>query len=418
MASLLETTVTGNLTVTQNVTAANLFVGGTRVLNTAANTVDVYANSGSLQAASRLNFINTSSVTVSVVAGSTGNANVSFTASGGSKVTTVTPSTDQNNYNPAGLAGTTDLRVNNSASIKITGLAAQSDGTQITITNASTDYLLWLEHENTSSTAANRFVLPDRLPAFLMPGDAIGLLYNGTTSRWNVFEWGARGAGLGLTFLTDFIESTVGGLSTTLSGSGASSQASSYLANATELPIGLTQLDTGVISTGRAVLGNAGTTQIVPGVGAALHVARLAIEAAVSATETYTIYTGFNDAITTSTPTNSIAWKYTWDGSTQGLWYQSAFAGGTETNSTTNSPTPDTNYNWFVIFCNPGWTRADFITSADSKSFTFCNSLSTGLPSSSQPVSWVAGSIIKTVGTTQRNVSIDLVGYRVDGVRG
>lgn len=418
MASLLETTVTGNLTVTQNVTAANLFVGGTRVLNTAANTVDVYANSGSLQAASRLNFINTSSVTVSVVAGSTGNANVSFTASGGSKVTTVTPSTDQNNYDPAGLAGTTDLRVNNSASIKITGLAAQADGTQITITNASTDYLLWLEHENTSSTAANRFVLPDRLPAFLMPGDAIGLLYNGTTSRWNVFEWGARGAGLGLTFLTDFIESTVGGMSTTFTGTGASSQASNYLANATELPIGLTQLDTGTTATGKATLGNATTAQIVPGVGPALHVARLAVETLVSGTQTYNIFTGFNDSITT-TSNNSIAWKYAWNtGAGAGEWVQSAFAAGTETTSTTNSPTEDVNYNWFVIFCNPGWTRADFITSADSKSFTFCNSLTTGLPSSTQPVSWVAATITKTVGTTQRNVSIDFAGYRVDGVRG
>jgi hypothetical protein len=51
--------------------------------NTAANTVRVTANSGSAQSAVSLNFINTASVLVSLGAGSTGNANVSFSAVAG-----------------------------------------------------------------------------------------------------------------------------------------------------------------------------------------------------------------------------------------------------------------------------------------------------------------------------------------------
>ena len=417
MATLLETSVTGNLTITQNVSAANLYVGGTLLSNTAANTVDIYANSGSLQTASRLNFINTATVTVTVEAGSAGNANVSFSASGGSKVTTVTPSADQNNYNPSGLTGTTELRVNPSASIKLTGLVAQTDGTQVTITNTSTDYLLWLEHENTSSTAANRFVLPLKCPAFLMPSDSITLLYNGTNSRWNVVEWSGQGEGMGLTYMDDFMSGLLGGMTGSVSGTGASVQASSYLVNGTEKPMGVTQLDTGTTAIGRATLGSSATAQIVPTTGACLHVSRLAIEAAVSGTETYNVFTGFADSVGNGAANNAVTWRYGWSGSAA-TWYQSVYANGTETNSTTNSPAADTNYNWFVIFINPGWTRADFIYSTDSVSFTLSGSQTTGLPDSTQYASWAAASIVKSVGTTQRNVSIDLTGYRYDGGRG
>jgi len=51
--------------------------------NNAANTVRVTANSGTAQSAVSLNFVNTSSVLVSVGAGSTGNANIAFSAVAG-----------------------------------------------------------------------------------------------------------------------------------------------------------------------------------------------------------------------------------------------------------------------------------------------------------------------------------------------
>lgn len=50
--------------------------------NSAANTVRVLANSASTQNAVSLNFINTSSISVTVESGSTGNANVSFRFTG------------------------------------------------------------------------------------------------------------------------------------------------------------------------------------------------------------------------------------------------------------------------------------------------------------------------------------------------
>jgi hypothetical protein len=66
---------------------------------------------------------------------------------------------------------------------------------------------------------------------------------------------------------------------------------------------------------------------------------------------------------------------------------------------------------------NAAWTRADFIYSTDSISFTKADSPTTGLPSSTQYTSW-GTSIIKSAGTTSRAISIDLAGFRYNYVRG
>ena len=65
------------------VTEAKLASAVSSKLNDNGNTVTVRANSESTQNAVALNFINTSSISVTVAAGSTGNANISFASSGG-----------------------------------------------------------------------------------------------------------------------------------------------------------------------------------------------------------------------------------------------------------------------------------------------------------------------------------------------
>lgn len=329
---------------------------------------------------------------------------------------TVTPAADQNNYNPAGLDYINRLRVNASASIKLTGLAGGVDGREITISNSSTDYLLWLEHQNTASDAANRFDLPNGFPFFLMPGDRITLGYSSISNRWQAMSASSNLATMGLTEFTDFVGGTVGPFTSTVSGTGASSQASTYLVNTTERPCGVVQADTGTTATGRATIGNAGTGDIVPTLGPALSVVRLAAEAVPSGTETFQLFSGFADSAG-GTGTDVVAWNLRWNG-TAAEWSQDRISNTTATRSTTGSPTPDTNYIWLVVFVNANWTRADFIYSTDSVAFTRADSPTTGFPGSGRPTAWVAASIIKSVGTTQRNVSIDLAGNRIDYVRG
>lgn len=331
-------------------------------------------------------------------------------------VLVTTPSSNQNDYAPTGLEFCNRLGINASASIKLTGLAGGYEGREITISNRSTDYLLWLENQNTSSSAANRFDLPNSFPFFLMPGDRVTLAYSGTSSRWQLVSASSNVGIMGLTEFTDFAGGTTGPFTSTVSGTGASAQASTYLVNSTEKPIGVTQIDTGTTATGRATIGHAGTASIVPAQGCALSVARLAVETTVTGTETFQILSGFVDSAG-GTITDGVAWNNRWNGSAA-EWSQDRFAGGTATRTTTGSPTPDNNYIWLVVFVNANWTRADFIYSTDSVSFTLASSPTTGFPSSSQYTAWAAASMIKSAGTTQRNCSIDLAGYRADYVRG
>lgn len=331
-------------------------------------------------------------------------------------VLTVTPSTDQNDYNPTGLGLCNRLRVNASASIKLTGLAGGYDGREIVIANSSTDYLLWLENQNTASSAANRFDLPNGFPFFLMPGDRITLAYSANSSRWQAVNASSNLSTMGLTEFCDFVSTTLGPFTSTVSGTGASAQASTYLVNTTERPCGATQIDTGTTATGRATLGSAAAAGIVPTLGPALSVVRLAVETTVTGTETFQIFSGFIDS-SGGTPTDGACWNNRWNGSAA-EWSQDRFAAAAATRTTTGSPTPDNNYIWLVVFVNPGWTRADFIYSTDSIAFTLASSPTTGLPSNTQYTAWAAASMIKSAGTTQRNCSIDLAGYRVDYVRG
>jgi len=372
-----------------------------------------------------------------VIASSNSNAAVSFSAGTkdvwidspaivqpwGALVTT--PSANQDDYAPTGFEFCSRLGINASASIKLTGLAGGYEGREVVISNRSSDYLLWLENQNTASSAANRFDLPNGFPFFLMPGDRITLAYSSTTSRWQAVSASANMSQMGLTLFTDCLGGTgtanlahgSGGVTIFASGTGAAAASSTYLANTTERPMGLIQVTSGTTATGRAGIGDNGTDQIIPTLGPALSVARLAVQTTVTGTETFQVISGFCDSLAAGATTDGVAWNNRWNGSAA-EWSQDRWAATTATRTTTGSPTPDNNYIWLVVFVNPGWTRADYIYSTDSVSFTLASSPTTGFPSSTQRTSWCPAQIIKSAGTTARLVAIDLAGYRVDYVRG
>lgn len=336
-----------------------------------------------------------------------------------------TPSTDQDDYNPAGLSLCNRLGINASATIVLSGLAGGVEGREIVISNRSTDFLIVLENQGTGSTAANRFDLPNGFPFFLMPGDRITLSYSGTSSRWQAISASANLSQMGLTLFTDCLGGTGtanlahagGGVTVFATGTGAAAAASTYLANTTERPLGIIQVTSGTTATGRAGIGDNGTAQIIPTLGPALSVARLAVQTTVTGTETFQVLSGFVDSLAAGATTDGVAWNNRWNGSAA-EWSQDRWAATTRTGTTTGSPTPDNNYIWLVVFVNPGWTRADFIYSTDSVNFVLASSPTTGFPSSAQGTSWCPAQIIKSAGTTARLVAIDLAGYRVDYVRG
>lgn len=101
---------------------------------------------------------------------------------------------DQNDYDPAGLAGASVLRLSSDASRAITGLAGGADGRIVFVHNSGTQAIV-LKDESASSTAANRFGLTADVT---LGPDAVALLqYDGTASRWRAIAGGGGGSAAG-----------------------------------------------------------------------------------------------------------------------------------------------------------------------------------------------------------------------------
>ena len=99
---------------------------------------------------------------------------------------------DQDDYDPTGLASASVLRLSSDASRNITGLAGGSNGCLLLIHNVGSQALV-LRDESTSSIATNRFALTADLA--LSP-DAVALLqYDGTSARWRAVA-GGGGSGV------------------------------------------------------------------------------------------------------------------------------------------------------------------------------------------------------------------------------
>ena len=95
-----------------------------------------------------------------------------------------------NNYNPAGLATTSRIRITPDVggTSLLTGIVAQLDGDIRILLNLSSSANLTLSPEDASSTAANRFTLPGAVPFTIAPGGSCAIIYDGTTSRWTVLD--------------------------------------------------------------------------------------------------------------------------------------------------------------------------------------------------------------------------------------
>ena len=99
--------------------------------------------------------------------------------SGGISPAQLTSQTD--NWAPTGLSGAERIRFSTDATRLITGLTGGVSGRIIELQNVGSQAAV-LMSENTSSTAANRFLMADN--AILLPNEVIRLTYDGTSSRW------------------------------------------------------------------------------------------------------------------------------------------------------------------------------------------------------------------------------------------
>lgn len=128
---------------------------------------------------------------VGISVGGTFDVSVASTFSGRFKTTgKISPSAlgvgPTADYTPTGLSSCNVIRQDMSAAGAVSGLAAQTDGTLIYLTNIATSALntLTLTHDDAASTAANRFYLPDNASLVIPSNGGVWLWYDGTSSRW------------------------------------------------------------------------------------------------------------------------------------------------------------------------------------------------------------------------------------------
>ena len=302
-------------------------------------------------------------------------------------------------------------------------LTGGTDGRVVTINNTSNNRLIILEDDSLGGTAANRFSL--RNPIFLLPNAKAQVIYDSTSSRWEPI---ATSGGIGyqsfFDMFDDFINSStavsttaieVGPFSGIATGTGASGQIGTYLNNTTEKPLGIYQLDTGTTATGRSHLGTTQTTVIQPAQGQAICLFRIAVEALSISTDRYQIFAGWHDAVGATTVTDGIYWQY--DDAASTSWQGAAARASTRTTTGAAGPLVDVNYIWLGIYVDSTWTRATYFYSNDSTTFIIAGEQTVNLPLAANTTGWGV-TINKTVGTTQRNVAIDMMAHRYDITRG
>ena len=129
-----------------------------------------------------------------------------------------------NNWSPTGLGSDTVFRISASTPVNLTGITAQSAGTEITLINVGTKTIT-LTNTDANSTAANQFNLG--AATSLGAAQAITLWYDGTSSCWR--PTGGSGSGGGGNTITQFEYVATAG-QTTFSGADQNSVVLSYVA--------------------------------------------------------------------------------------------------------------------------------------------------------------------------------------------
>ena len=92
---------------------------------------------------------------------------------------------DQDNYTPTGWASAQIVRIDGDSSMRaITSMAAGYSGEVKQVVNVGS-YPVYFPGEHPDGTAANR-ILTGGIDHILLPGDAINIIYDGTSSRWRI----------------------------------------------------------------------------------------------------------------------------------------------------------------------------------------------------------------------------------------
>lgn len=208
---------------------------------------------------------------------------------------------------------------------------------------------------------------------------------------------------------SDFIGTISGEFTQYINGTGASVQTGTYGQDATNNALGVTQADTGTTATGRSGLGLVSGAIAKPTIARLLWCARTAIEAVSSVSETFTVRQGLGDFYTSGTDgTNGLFFRYT-DLVNGGRWQCVSRAAGADLTVVDSGVSPDLDYHVYEV---------DLAEDGQSCLFKIDGSVVATINAPNLPTianAMGAGfQIVKSVGTTQRNMDVDFMIIRME----
>lgn len=201
----------------------------------------------------------------------------------------------------------------------------------------------------------------------------------------------------------DFITETTTAITSVVSGTGASVQVGTYGQDLTEKAYGVLQSDTGTTLTGRAHAGSANVTGLWAGQARLRFGARLALESlSVAGVEQFTTYVGFVDNTGAGDQNDGAYFRYT-DSVNGGRWEAVCAKGGVRAAIDTGI-VGTVSYQVFEVEIHEDGLSVDFYIDGV---LVATQTLGTVIPNGpSETFGW-GWKIEKSVGTTQRNLSVD-----------
>lgn len=195
--------------------------------------------------------------------------------------------------------------------------------------------------------------------------------------------------------------------SVTSSGSGASAQAGTYGVNGTDCAVGVMQLDTGTTNAGRVTYARS-QNALQLGYAKFSQTWRVAVEDLSTALERFVFRCGFFDTNTNVEATDGVYFRYS-DDANSGQWQCYARSGGINETIVNTNVAVDTSYNILRIDINEDATEALFYINDN-----LVATITSAIPSNQGDFTGIAIQLAKTVGVTQRAVSIDYFSQKVE----
>jgi hypothetical protein len=186
-----------------------------------------------------------------------------------------------------------------------------------------------------------------------------------------------------------------------LSGTGAQSSPTTLGINSTDMCIGVLELETGTTSTGRTAI-NTGDDQLLFGYAQFATEWRLVMTTLSSSTQEYDVYVGFIDnSASTGEPVDGVYFKY--DRNTSVNWVMTTAVNSIRTNTTsTVAVTATAPFQKLRIVVNSTGTSAEFFINGVS-----VGTIATNIPTGAGRFTGFGAKIVKSVGTTNRQVNLD-----------